>query len=67
MMAGLSKKIVLEHQPNSDDELPEEIIQALDASASDLENGRIVDLDESLREMEAELEAHLARRRAAPR
>jgi hypothetical protein len=50
----------------SDDAVPEEIARALDASADDIKNGRIVNLDDSLREMEAELKAHRARK-ASPK
>ena len=61
-VAGFLRKVRPDHEPASDEKLPDEIVQALDASADDLENDRIVDLDETLSEMEAELKAHLARR-----
>ena len=61
-VAGFLRKVRLDQQPASGEELPHDIVRALDASADDLEHGRIVDLDETLREMEAELEAHLTRR-----
>jgi len=54
-------------QPASDDAVPEDIARALDASSEDLKHGRIVNLDDSLKEMEAELEAHLAQKRASSR
>jgi hypothetical protein len=53
-------------RPPRDDYVPEALARSLDASAEDLRNGRIVDLGDSLREMEAELEAHLAQRKRAP-
>lgn len=54
---------MFDRQPASDDAVPEVIARALDASAEDLKNCRIVDIDDMLTEMEAELEAHLAKTR----
>lgn len=66
-MAGSLRKVMLDRPPAAGDDLPEDIVRALNGSADDLETGRIVELDKSLKEMEAELEAHLARGGAAPR
>ena len=60
-VASFLRKVGLDQPAASGEELPDDIARALDASADDLEHGRIVDLDETLREMEAELEAHLTR------
>lgn len=43
-------------------DLPAELVRALEGSAEDLRLGRIVSLDGFIEEMEAELEAHLARK-----
>jgi hypothetical protein len=48
-----------------DEMVPEEIARALDASAEDLKHRRIVNLDDSVREMQAELEAHVAQKKAS--
>jgi len=51
----------------ADAEIPEAVVCSLDASASDLREGRIVEFDSFIDEMEAELEAHLAQKRRLAR
>lgn len=65
-MVDFVRRAVFGRQPTSED-VPEDIVRALDASAEDLKHNRIVSLDDMLTEMEAELEAHLARKRAPSR
>jgi hypothetical protein len=60
-VASFLRKDRLDQLPASGEELPDHIIRVLDASADDLERGRIVDLEETLQEMEAEFAAHLTR------
>jgi len=66
-MVDFMRRTVFRRQPTLDDAVPEEIARALDASAEDIKHGRIVDIDDSLKEMEAELEAHLAKKRTSSR
>lgn len=66
-MVDFVRRAMFGRHPASDDAVLEEIARALGASAEDLKNGRIVNLDDSLREMEAELEAHLAQKRPPSR
>jgi len=65
-MVDFVRRAVFGRQPASE-EVPEEIARALNASAEDLKHGRIVNLDDTLKEMDAELEAHLAQKRASSR
>lgn len=65
-MVDFVRRAVFGRQPTSED-VPAELARELDASAEDLRQGRIVSLDDTLREMEAELEAHLAQKRAPSR
>lgn len=61
-MVDFVRRAIFGRQPAED--VPEDIARALDASAEDLKHGRIVSLDDTLSEMEAELETHLARKKA---
>lgn len=49
-----------------DDVVPKELVRALDASAEDLKHGRVAGLDDMLKEMQAELDAHRAGKMKAP-
>jgi hypothetical protein len=60
-MAGLPQKDTPRIRQMTDGEPLADLIQGLDASAADLRLGRIESLDGLVEEMEAELEAHLAR------
>jgi hypothetical protein len=65
-MVDFVRRAAFGRQPTSED-VPEELARALDASAEDLKHDRIVSLDDMLTEMGAELEAHLAPKRAPSR
>lgn len=68
MVGFLQKRLAPSRRTMSDDEVPEALARALDASAEDLRDGRILDdFDGFIDEMEAELEAHLARERGLAR
>jgi len=66
-MVGFPQKRPPRPQRNADGEIPEAVTSALDASAVDLRDGRIVDFDSFIDEMDAELEAHLAEKRGTAR
>jgi hypothetical protein len=59
-VADSARKAILDAQSGSDDELPDEIVRALDASAEDLRQDRTEDLRAFVRRMAAELETYLA-------
>jgi hypothetical protein len=68
MVEFLQKRSAPSRRTTADDEVPEALARALDASAEDLREGRILDdFDSFIDEMEAELEAHLARERGMAR
>ena len=59
-MVGFAQKHSASPRDAADSEVPAALAQALNASAADLHEGRILDnFDSFIDEMEAELEAHL--------
>lgn len=66
-MVDFARRAASGRQPAPDDAVPEEIARALDASAEDLKHGRIVSLDDTLKQMKAKLRARRARKKRSPR
>jgi len=66
-MVDSARKRVLLHRPASDQEVPDDIARALDASSEDVRLDRTADIGDFLRNMDARLEAHRAGKAARKR